>query len=90
MCLASCTVLSRVADSDNNGAETLKRVFGANLRTYRTSRGLSQMRLAELLELDQRYYSGIERGEWNLTFETVGRITDSLGVDPLELLQGKQ
>lgn len=78
-----------MADSDNNAAETLKLVFGANLRDYRTSRGLSQMRLAELLELDQRYYSGIERGEWNLTFETVGRIADSLGVDPLELLQGK-
>lgn len=67
-------------------AELLKQAFAANLRAYRTDRGISQLALANELGLDQRYYSGIERGERNLTFETVGGIADKLGVDPFGLL----
>lgn len=72
----------------DRAAETLKQVFASNLRAYRATRGVSQLALANELGLDQRYYSGIERGEWNLTFETVGSIADKLGVHPLDLLTG--
>lgn len=76
-----------VHDEDpDEAAEILKKILGGNLRAYRTGRGISQMALAEELGLDQRYYSGIERGEWNLTFDTVGSIADKIGVHPLELL----
>lgn len=75
-------------DAEEDAAEILKKILGSNLRIYRTGRGISQMALAEELGLDQRYYSGIERGEWNLTFETVGGIADKIGVHPLELLTG--
>lgn len=74
--------------AEDDAAEILKKILGANLRNYRKERGVSQMALAEELGLDQRYYSGIERGEWNLTFETVGGIADKIGMHPLELLTG--
>lgn len=66
--------------------EIPKHILGTNLREYRKSHGISQMALAEELSLDQRYYSDIERGEWNLTFETVGGIADKTGIHPLKLL----
>lgn len=73
---------------EDDAAEILKTILGANLRAYRKVRGISQMALAQELGLDQRYYSGIERGEWNLTLETVGAIADKIGIHPLELLTG--
>ena len=71
----------------NPSAEVLKQTLASNLRTYREERGVSQLALAMELGLDQRYYSGIERGEWNLTFETVGSIADKLGLNPLDLMR---
>lgn len=69
-------------------AEILKQILASNLRAYRKERGVSQLSLSMELGLDQRYYSGIERGEWNLTLDTVGSIADKLGLHPLELLTG--
>ncbi|WP_202381416.1 helix-turn-helix domain-containing protein [Leucobacter chromiireducens] len=71
-------------------AEILKQILASNLRSYRKGRGISQSALAHELELDTRYYSGIERGEWNLTFETVGNIADRLGLHPLDLITGHE
>lgn len=70
----------------SDAAEILKQILASNLREYRKGRGISQSALALELGLDTRYYSGIERGEWNLTFETVGSIADQIGIHPLELL----
>lgn len=70
----------------SDAAEVLKQVLASNLREYRREHGVSQSALAHELGLDTRYYSGIERGEWNLTFETVGNIADKIGIHPLELL----
>lgn len=70
----------------DQAAKILKQAFASNLRAYRKARGISQLVLANELGLDQRYYSGIERGEWNLTFETVGGIADKLGLSPFDLL----
>lgn len=66
--------------------EILKQILASNLREYRKRRGISQLAMAIELDLDQRYYSGIERGEFNLTMSTIGSIADSIGVHPLELL----
>lgn len=64
----------------------LQRTVGANLRSYREARGLSQEALAELLGVHRTYMGGVERGERNLTLRSLERIAGQIGIDPLELL----
>jgi transcriptional regulator with XRE-family HTH domain len=64
----------------------LQRVVGRNLRAYRRARGLSQEAFADVLEVHRTYMGGIERGERNLTLQSVERIAKRLQVEPLSLL----
>ncbi|WP_084542894.1 helix-turn-helix domain-containing protein [Deinococcus murrayi] len=64
----------------------LQRRLGANLRRYRAAHGLSQEALAELLQVHRTYIGGLERGERNPTLQSVERLSERLGVDPLQLL----
>lgn len=66
----------------------LKTVLGSRLRALRTSRGLTQEGLADELEVTPRYLAGIERGERNLTLDSVDALAGQLGVDALTLLDG--
>jgi transcriptional regulator with XRE-family HTH domain len=65
----------------------LQRNIGRNLRAYRQARGLSQEAFAEVLGYHRTYMGGIERGERNLTLQSVERIAASLEEDPLSLLR---
>lgn len=66
--------------------QPLKSVLGAQLRELRRSRGLTQGRLAEELGVTTRYLVGIERGERNLTLDSVDALADQLGVASSALL----
>lgn len=68
-------------------AGELQRVVGENLRALRRQRGLSQEEFAEVLGVHRTYMGGVERGERNLTLQTVERLAESLGVAPLALLR---
>lgn len=76
--------------------DALKMVLGSQLRELRRSRGLTQEELAEALEVSPRYLAGIERGERNLTLDSVDVLADQLGVvacallGPLEGPNGKR
>lgn len=61
-------------------------VLARNLRAYRRERGISQEELAHRLGVSPRYYGAIERAVQNVTLETVGKIADTIGVNPLKLL----
>lgn len=65
----------------------LQKAAGRNLRTYRLERGLSQEAFAEVLGVHRTYMGGVERGERNLTLQSVERIASTLRIDPLELLR---
>jgi transcriptional regulator with XRE-family HTH domain len=65
----------------------LQRILGRNLRRYRESKGLSQEDFADTLGLHRTYVGGLERGERNLTLKSVERLSESISVDPLELLR---
>lgn len=65
----------------------LQRRVGANLRSYREARGLSQEAFASNLGYHRTYVGGLERGERNLTLKAVERIAAALDVDPIELLE---
>lgn len=65
----------------------LQRTVGRNLRAYRKARDLSQEQFADLLKVHRTYMGGVERGERNLTLQTLERIASWIDVDPLTLLQ---
>lgn len=64
----------------------LQRRVGRNLRAYRAGRGLSQEKFAEELGWHRTYVGGLERGEENLTLQSVEALAARLDVDPMELL----
>ncbi len=68
--------------------ESLKRRLGRNLRALRIARGLTQEKLAEELNVTPRYLAGIERGERNLTLDSIESLAVQLEVAALSLLVG--
>ena len=68
--------------------ESLKRRLGRNLRALRIARGLTQEKLAEQLNVTPRYLAGIERGERNLTLDSIESLAVQLEVAALSLLVG--
>jgi len=61
--------------------------LGLVLRAERTALGLSQDGFADRIEMHRAYYSAIERGEKNMTLETLLRVAKGLGIVPSILLQ---
>jgi transcriptional regulator with XRE-family HTH domain len=59
--------------------------LGAAIRTYRKVTKLSQDRFADRIDMHRAYYSAIERGEKNITLETLLRVADGLGVNASDL-----
>lgn len=64
----------------------LQRRLGANLRAERLARGLSQEAFADVLGVHRTYMGGLERGERNVTLQTIERLAQRLGVDAASLL----
>lgn len=67
-------------------ASSLKSMLGAQVREIRRSRGLTQESLAEQLDVTPRYLAGVERGERNLTLDSIDALAKQLGVDARSLL----
>ena len=61
------------------------RALGAAVRELRARRGFSQETLGERGGLHRNYVGGIERGELNITFRVLLKVTRGLDV-PLSLL----
>jgi transcriptional regulator with XRE-family HTH domain len=61
-------------------------VLGRTVRTIRLSQGMSQEALSLQTELDRSYVGGVERGEHNISFISLQRISDALGLQLAELL----
>ena len=66
----------------------LQREFGRNLRRLREQRGLSQEAFADALAVHRTFVGGVERGERNLTLQTIERLSARVDADPLALLGG--
>ncbi len=65
----------------------LRDIFATNLRRYRNIRGLSQDDLAYDAKISRSYLSQIEKGAFYASLRIVGRLAESLGVEPAELLK---
>ena len=59
--------------------------FGAKLAYVRKSRKYSQMKLAEMVDMNFNYIGQIERGEANVTIKTMKILADALDIELKEL-----
>ncbi|ETT57168.1 helix-turn-helix transcriptional regulator [Paenibacillus sp. FSL H8-0457] len=58
---------------------------GKKIRLFRKARNLTQEELGEKLQIDQSYLGRIERGEVNITLDTLAKISEALSVSPSQL-----
>ncbi|MEF7440625.1 helix-turn-helix transcriptional regulator [Paenibacillus lautus] len=63
---------------------------GKKIRLYRKARSLTQEELGEYLEIDQSYLGRIERGEINITLDTLYKISKALRIHPAQLLEDEK
>ena len=61
------------------------KVFGSNLKKYRSKLGLSQEAFAEKCGLHRTYISAIECYRRSIALENIQRIADALGVETYKL-----
>ncbi len=61
-----------------------------NLRAMRLEHGWSQEELAERCGLHRTYVGAIERGERNVTLETLNDLASAFGVSAAELISEKR
>ena len=59
----------------------LRLLVAKRIRHIRAGKGLSQEGLAGIAELHRTYVSSVERGERNVTVDSLERLADALGVD---------
>jgi transcriptional regulator with XRE-family HTH domain len=64
----------------------LQRAVGLSLKAHRQRSGLSQEAFATSIGVHRTYVGGLERGEHNLTLNSVERIAARLGIEPMTLL----
>ena len=61
-------------------------LFAKNLREARKERGLSQEKLAELVDLHRTYVGSVERGERNVSIDNMERLAEAVGMELRDLL----
>ena len=65
----------------------IAKAVGQRIRNYRTQKGLSQEKLAQLSGCHPTYIGQLERGEKNATLESIERITAALGISLSKLFE---
>jgi len=63
-------------------------VLGNRIKELRKQRGFSQEKLAEISGLHRTYISDIERGQRNVSFLNLVKISDALNISVYELFKG--
>ena len=63
----------------------IAKIIGQRIRNYRTQKGLSQEKLAELAGCHPTYTGQLERGEKNATLESVEKIASAMDISLSEL-----
>lgn len=59
--------------------------FGLNVVYYRKMHGLTQLQLAEFLEIDRSHISAIELGKVGVSFDLIFKMCEVLRIKPKEL-----
>ncbi len=61
------------------------RALGEAIRAIRRERGLTQEGFASVAGIDRSYYGALERGEFNMTVDTLVTVAHALGAQPSEI-----
>lgn len=61
------------------------KVFGTNVRYYRTKLGVSQEKFGEMCNLHRTYISDIERFNRSISLDNIQKIADALKIDTYKL-----
>jgi transcriptional regulator with XRE-family HTH domain len=61
--------------------------LGEAIRSIRTGQGLTQEEFALKAGIDRSYYGAIERGEFNVTMDTLMKIARTLAVPASEIME---
>lgn len=61
--------------------------FGKRLKALRLDHNLTQLKLAEILDMSPNFIGMIERGERNTTVENVFKIARALNIKPSNLFE---
>ncbi len=61
------------------------KVFGTNLRKYRTKLGISQEKFVEMCGLHRTYISDIERFQRSISLSNIQKISDALKIEAYKL-----
>jgi transcriptional regulator with XRE-family HTH domain len=67
-------------------ASSIQVRFGTLLRKLRHDKKISQETLADLADLHRTYISSVERGERNVTLETIEKLANALGISMSRLM----
>jgi transcriptional regulator with XRE-family HTH domain len=63
------------------------RALGQAVQEIRKEKGLAQEATAYKSQIDRSYFSGIERGQHNVGFETLLKLSKGLGVPAAKLVE---
>ncbi|MDR0827098.1 MAG: helix-turn-helix domain-containing protein [Desulfovibrio sp.] len=69
-------------------SDSLKRL-GRRVRHFRTEKGLSQEKVAELSGISSKYMSDLERGEANVSVQVLERVAVNVGASAIDLLDNE-
>ena len=65
--------------------DNIEKRFGKKMALVRKSKKISQIKLAEIVDMNFNYIGQIERGEANVTIHTMHILADALDVELKEL-----
>ncbi len=65
----------------------IAKILGQRIRNYRTEKGLSQEKLAELSGVHPTYIGQIERAEKNVSVESIAKVSGALNVSLSKLFE---
>lgn len=65
---------------------SIRKIVGKNIRLFRKAKGLTQERLAELVNVSSSYIGYLERGLRSPSLDLLERIGTTLEVDPVVFL----
>ncbi|PAM93991.1 transcriptional regulator [Flavobacterium sp. IR1] len=69
---------------NDDSREVFLKLFGDNVKKYRKSKKISYRKLAQHCDLDFSYISKIEKGEVNVTLETILELMKGLDLPAKE------
>ena len=64
--------------------------FGLNVVYYRKRKRLTQMKLAELVDIDRSHISAIELGNVGVSFDVICKLCEVLEITPKELFDFRE